>query len=292
MKSEEISQFLGVSSNTIRSRLRRARERLEKEEGMIQEVLGNFQISANLTESIMREVGHIKPAAPSVSKPWLPWGVAFASTFLVILMIGTGPRALSRFQQPYNLDATSEMTVELIDAPVVLELERKSDARTQFGRADTPNRNSGSGFQSESLLIAAAQADETDLPAAKPQWIQARGPGGVSGAGLFLASDQTLYAIAKTGLYRRSEQEDAWTFVSASGPNRKFNSVMAERDDNLYLLTSHELLVSIDEGRTWNSLGARPQGRQERWLSQIQRCTSSSKPRSFVPRMSVAGGNP
>ena len=31
MKSEEISLFLGVSSNTIRSRLRRARERLEKE---------------------------------------------------------------------------------------------------------------------------------------------------------------------------------------------------------------------------------------------------------------------
>ena len=50
----------------------------------------------------------------------------------------SAPRALSRFQQPYNLDATSETTIELVDAPVVLELERKSDALTRFGRTDTP----------------------------------------------------------------------------------------------------------------------------------------------------------
>ena len=261
MKSEEISAFLGVSPNTVRSRIRRARERLEKEERMIQEVLGNFQAPANLTENIMREIVRIKPASPSVSKPWLPWGLSFASTFLVILMVGMGPQALSRFQQPYNLDATSEMTIELVDTPVVLESERKSDALTQFGSADTPSKNRGSGFTSESLLFAAAHAQETDRPAAKPQWIQTKGPGGVSSAGLFLASDRTLYAIAETGLYRLTEEADAWSFVSASGPNREFNRVMAEHDDTLYLLTSNELLVSSDAGKTWNSLGARPEGR-------------------------------
>ena len=36
---------------------------------------------------------------------------------------------------------------------------------------------------------------------------------------------------------------------------------MAEHDDTLYLLTSNELLVSIDGGKTWNSLGTRPEGR-------------------------------
>ena len=97
MKSEEISRFLGVSSNTIRSRLRRARERLEKEEFMIQEVLGHFQIPTNLTENIVREIAQIRPASPSVSKPWLPWGFSFASTFLVILMMGMGPRAYIPF---------------------------------------------------------------------------------------------------------------------------------------------------------------------------------------------------
>ena len=261
MKSEEISAFLGVSSNTIRSRLRRARERLQKEERTIQEVLGNFQIPTHLTENITREIARIKPISPPVSKPWIPWGLSFASTFLVILMMGFGTRALSRFQQPYNLDATSEMTVELIDTPVALESKRKSDALTRFGSANTPSKNRGYGFTAEALLVAAAHAEETDLPAAKPQWIQTNGPGGVSSAGLFLASDQTLYAIAKTGLYRLTETADAWTLVSASGPNREFNPVMAERDGTLYLLTPNELLVSTDEGKTWNSLGARPEGR-------------------------------
>ena len=265
MTSEEISAFLGVSPNTIRSRLRRARARLEKQEHLLHDVSGIFQLPPTLTENIIREIASLKPTSPSVSKPWLPWGLSLASTFLVILMIGTGPRALSRFQQPYDLDATSEMTVELVDAPVVLELARKSDALTRFGRAAIRGKNSASGFQAESLLIAAAQTNETDLPVAKPQWVQTKGPSGVSWAGLFLASDQTLYAVAKTGLYRLTEAADAWTLVSASGPNREFNAafntVMAEHGDTLYLLTSTELLASIDDGKTWNSLGARPEGR-------------------------------
>ncbi len=263
MSGAEISQFLGVSPNTVRSRLHRARQRLEKEESLIQEVFGSFQLSPNLTENIMQEITRIKPTSPPVRKPWVPWGLSFASTVLVILMVGFGTRALSRFQQPYNFDAASEMTVELIDAPVVLELARKPDALTRFGRTDTSGKNGRAGFQAEPLLIAAAQADETDLSTAKPEWIQTKGPGGVSSAGLFLASDQTLYAIAKTGLYRLTEAADAWILVSAIGPNREFSfsSLMAERDGTLYLLTHNELLVSINDGTTWNSLGKRPEGR-------------------------------
>ncbi|MYK96772.1 hypothetical protein F4009_22725 [Candidatus Poribacteria bacterium] len=228
---------------------------------LLRDASGIFQVPPTLTENIMREIANVKPTAPSASKPWIPWRLSFASTVLVILMIGFGTLALSRFQQPYNLDATSEMTIELVDTPVVLELERKSDALTQFRSTDTPGKNGASGFQAEPLLFAAAQADEADLPAAKPQWIQTKGPGGVSRAGLFLTSDQTLYAITKTGLYRLTEAADAWTFVSASGPNREFEGVMADRDGTLYLLTPHELLVSVDNGKTWNSLGARPEGR-------------------------------
>lgn len=153
------------------------------------------------------------------------------------------------------------MTVELIDVSIVLELERKSDALTRFGGDDIPGKNSRSGFQAEPVLIAAAQVDEADLPAAKPEWIQTKGPGGVSSAGLFLASDQTLYAITKTGLYQLTETEDAWTLISASGPNQEFERIMAERDDTFYLLTADELLVSIDDGSTWNSIGTRPPGR-------------------------------
>ena len=153
------------------------------------------------------------------------------------------------------------MTIELVDAPIVRALERKSDRLTQFGGADAFGGNSGSGFQRESFLIAAAQADETDVSVAEPQWIQTRGPGGVSAAELFLASDRTLYTITKTGLYKLTEKTDAWTFVSSSGPNREFAGVMAERDGTFYLLTTDKVLTSINDGRTWEVLSDRPKGR-------------------------------
>ena len=50
-------------------------------------------------------------------------------------MVGFGPQALSRFQQPYDLDAPSEMTVELVDVPVVYDLKRDLDVRNQFGNS-------------------------------------------------------------------------------------------------------------------------------------------------------------
>ena len=48
MTVAEISRFLGVSANTIKSRLRRARNRLKEEEPMIREALDPFP---NYTES-------------------------------------------------------------------------------------------------------------------------------------------------------------------------------------------------------------------------------------------------
>ena len=45
------------------------------------------------------------------------------------MALGVSNQYLKRFQQPYNLDATSEMTVELIDAPIVLNLALKPDVR-------------------------------------------------------------------------------------------------------------------------------------------------------------------
>ena len=261
MSCEKISEFLGVSPNTIKSRLHRARKRLENQEHLLHEASSIFQVSPTLTENIMREVAQIKPAAPFVSKPWMPWGFSLAATFLIILMIGHGTRLLSRFQQPYNLEATSKMTVELIDTTVVQVLNRKSDLLTRFGRTDTTGKDSRFGFQTESPLIATPQTDGKDISTAKPQWIQTKGPGNVSEPGLFLTSDKSLYAIAKTGLYRLTEERDAWTFVSTSSPNREFDPVMAERGDTLYFLTSDELLVSTDGGKTLNALSARPKGR-------------------------------
>ena len=261
MSGEEISAFLGVSPNTVRSRLHRARQRLEKEESIVREVFSSFQLSANLTENIVREIAHIKPTSSPVSKPWLPWGVSFASTFLVILMMGMGPRALSRFQQPYSLDATSEMTIEIVEDPVLLALELKRDLRNQYGMADNVGNGSGTGTKANARLLAAAHADTVEVQQTEPQWIQKKGPVGGRISDLFVSAQKEVYAIGDVGLYRLTgDDKNEWTLINDSLPSIYAAKSMAERGDTLYILSKTDVLKSTDNGVTWESLGERPKG--------------------------------
>ena len=136
---------------------------------MIREALGNFQITPNLTENIMREIARLKPIVPSNSKPFAPWAIGISTIAVVLLMLGiANHQYLSRFQKPYSLDATSEMTVEIVEAPVVLNLESKPDSRTQLGNAAAPSKNNGFSQQLDqpeyTTLFAAAQVDQTEEP--------------------------------------------------------------------------------------------------------------------------------
>ncbi|MYB94239.1 sigma-70 family RNA polymerase sigma factor [Candidatus Poribacteria bacterium] len=163
MSSAEIGAFLGVSANTVRSRLRRAQQRLKREEPMIREALENFQITPNLTENIMREISRLKPITPSGGKPLVPWAIGVSTVAVVLLMLGVGSQYLARFQKPYNFDAASEMTVELIEAPIVLNLESKPDVRTQLGNVNTPSKSDTANQQPNnvSASVAEAQSDDT-----------------------------------------------------------------------------------------------------------------------------------
>ena len=186
MNYEEISEFLGVSVAAIKSRLHRARQRLKKEEPMIREALGNFQITPNLTENIMREISRLKPIAPSGGKPLVPWTIGVSTLVVVLLMLGLGSQYLSRFQKPYSFDAASEMTVELIEAPIVLNLESKPDVRTQLGNVNTPNKGNAAHRQPNEVsgLVAEAQSEETDKDVSQselPKMAKARfGKGGIN----------------------------------------------------------------------------------------------------------------
>ena len=95
MSAAEIGEFLGVSVNTIKSRLQRARQRLRKEEPLIREALENFQITPHLMENIMREISHIKPAAPSGGKPLMPWALSAATAIVIFFIVGIGSQYLS-----------------------------------------------------------------------------------------------------------------------------------------------------------------------------------------------------
>ena len=133
MSCPEIGAFLGVSANTVKSRLRRAQQRLKKEETMIREVLDNYQISPELTKNIMQEISRAKPIAPSGSKPIVPWAIAASTLAVVLFMLGFGnSNYLTRFQKPYSLDATAEIKIEIVDAPIVANLESIPDMRTQI----------------------------------------------------------------------------------------------------------------------------------------------------------------
>lgn len=143
MTCEQMSEFLGVSANTIKSRLRRARNRLKQEEPMIREAISNFQISPHLTDNIMREVARLKPTAPSTSKPIIPWVIGATGALLIALMFGIGGQFLAHFQKPYSLDAQSERSVELVDAQIVQNLQIESNNRHQPGKGADLGDNDG-----------------------------------------------------------------------------------------------------------------------------------------------------
>ncbi len=163
MSCTEISEFLGVSTNTIKSRLRRAQQRLKKEEPMIREALDHFKITPHLTENVMREISRIKPLAPTSSKPFVPWAVAASTLAVVLLILGFGnSKYLTRFQKPYSLDANSETTVEIVDAPIVANLESKPDVPTQLSSVNAQDKNNNPKQQPNDSSEASAetQADE------------------------------------------------------------------------------------------------------------------------------------
>ena len=84
LTTREIGKYLGVSANTIASRLQRARKLLEKDEiRLVQEVLGGVQISENVTKNVMRQVAAMKSTSFSVRKRFL----FIFSAILVIAMI-------------------------------------------------------------------------------------------------------------------------------------------------------------------------------------------------------------
>ena len=111
----------------------------------------------------MREISRMTPTAPATNKPVIPWALSAASAVLVLLLMGVGTQYLSRFQRPYDLNATSERTVEIIEANFVLDSPAKPAARNQVGSSATPGRNPGAGQKPDARLFAAAAVDEAEV---------------------------------------------------------------------------------------------------------------------------------
>ena len=149
MTCEEIGNFLGISPSTIKSRLHRARQRLKKEETVVQETLGGIQPSGDLMEDIM------------------------------------------------NWRQTNEPGIRYV-----------------------VNR-------------------------------------------LSVTSDKTLYAvIGDKSIYKLPAGEEAWQLVNADFPRQDShdNGPVVAHNDTLYIVSSHELFASTDDGATWHLIGPCPKG--------------------------------
>ena len=202
MTTKEIGRFLGVSVNTITSRLQRARKRLQDDqEHLIKEVLGGRQIPARLSESIRRQIADMKPTPSPTGKPLLPWSAFSAAVVMIILMLGVSNRYLARFQKPYNFEAQSEPTIEIIEAPVVFDVESKPDVRNQVGRAASSDKSMGTGSRAfEDVSTSNVQENPAKFSIA--QWTQGHAPPGGHVRSIFAEPAGALYAVSPTGMYK------------------------------------------------------------------------------------------
>jgi len=259
MTTPEIGQFLGVSVNTIRSRLRRGRKRLQASESWVREVLGGVQLSADLTENVMRQVADMKPTATTASKPLIPWAAFGATTVLVLLMLGVGNHYLSRFQRPYSFEAESEPTIEIVETPIVLDSISKPTLRKQVGQISGPGKNIGPGTQvAEVTLRTNPQADRLNFSTG--QWTQTYGPPGGHVYDIFATSQEAVYVVSPTGQYKLASDATAWTRVNANIPVAESLMPMAEDQGRLYLVSTDEIFASTDNGEVWNAFCSRPKG--------------------------------
>ena len=105
MTMKEIGKFLGVSVETIKTRLHRARKRLQEEEELwVQEVLGGVQIPASIKQNIMRKVVDMKPTPSPKMQPSLR-RVATGTALVVatLLIFSVSNQYLAHFQKLYSI---------------------------------------------------------------------------------------------------------------------------------------------------------------------------------------------
>ena len=262
MTAKEIGKLLGVSVNTIKSRLRRGRKRLQeqREELLVSETLGSIPFPAHVTERIMEQVANMQPTPAPTGKPLIPWMAFGTAVAFVILMLGVSNQYLARFQKPYSFEAESEPTIEIVDAPIVLDIVSKPSIRNQFGRAAIPGKSSSAGIQvSETVTRSKALKDSLKFGTSS-QWTQGNAPPGGRIQDMFATSEGRVYAVAPTGIYRSAADATAWTRLNANVPIGNARMPMAEYNGSLYIASVDEIFTSVDSGESWHSLGSRPKG--------------------------------
>ena len=146
-----------------------------------------------------------------------------------------------------------------LPAVFVLDSPAKPTIRSQAGNSSTPGKCPGSGQQSDETLFATIPIDNTRVTTPKPQWTQTKGPVGGSVQRLFFTANGNLYAGTGADLYTLTDNGNAWRSITPKVPIQGSWQI-TEHEDTLYIVSDTELIASADGGKTWNSLGTRPEG--------------------------------
>ena len=266
MSCEEIAEFLGVSPNTVRSRLHRARNRLKKEEAIIKENLSSFQLPTQMTENIMNEISRLNPATPSGSKPLVPLAISAASAIIVFLLMGAGMQYLNHFQKPYSLNAQSEPTIEIVDAQIVLESPTEPTVKNKVGTTDITDDSNSAGQNSDTALTDATQ-EKNGISDKKGQWSKTNGPVGGTVPNLYATVNGDVFAGTQGGIFRLSADQSMWEriyqrdiFSYREQLSGMHSGPMVEKDGILYLATDKKIISSKDRGKTWKTFSVHPGG--------------------------------
>ena len=176
-----------------------------------------------------------------------------------MLLLGVSNQYLTRFQQPYSFEAQSEPTIEIVDAPITLDIDAKPAVQNRVGRAFIPAKGSGNGLH-VSETPSAADTLTDSAKSSVLQWNQADGPQGDTVFDIFATSERILYAVTPTGIYRLTPDTTAWTLINTSVPIGESLMPMAAYEDTLYIVSADEVYTSTDAGKTWNAFCHRPKG--------------------------------
>ena len=261
MTSEAISRFLGVSVNTIKSRLRRARKRLKKEEHLIRETFGSVQLPNNFTQNIMEQIDNIEVTTPVNSKPLLPWAALGSAAVIAILLLGVGNQFLTLFQRPYNLEEQSQTSIEIVDSPFILDIQTKPEIQRRSADIIIANDNGSNRQESETVLASELQGDSSNNRVLSHQWTQTESPGEGNVNEIFQTSGGNLIVVSPTGIYQMKDDESGWILLNNRVLTETYSKTpMAEWNGILHIVTAEELYASEDSGVTWNSIGSRPSG--------------------------------
>lgn len=259
MTAKEVAKTLGISVNTVKSKLRRARNRLRlKEEILLSETLRSLQLSTDLTENIMKKVETLNPKPP-IPKPLMPWAAFGSAVVLLVLTIGVMNQYLHRFLQPYNFEALSEPTIDIIESPISIDIVSKPALRNQVGKDVADSKNKGVGSQ-VSEQDSGTNSRNKFVRTLASDWTQENGPSGTRVYNIFATSKNNLYTFSSTGIYQLTKGATSWTNVNLSVPTRTYGVLITEYEDTLYIVNTNKILASTDDGKTWEIFCSRPKG--------------------------------